>query len=184
MSADLQQPCAHCGECVRACPDALDPEALFFALVRDDDAAARAGRLDACSECNRCVAVCPSHIPLLDWFRWGKADLRARADADALRQRFAARNARLARERAERAARRRDAASTVPLPVQTISHNEVLAAIARGRNRKAREKSGAAPAAAVAHNQAGDGRPGAGGLGMAPVAKPSGEATIRDDRKP
>lgn len=128
-----QQPCIHCGECVRACPDALNPETLFFALVHDDPAAARAGRLDACSECNRCVEVCPSHIPLLDWFRWGKAELRARADAGVLRQRYLARNTRLARERAERAARRRDTTSTVPLPVQTISHNEVLAAIARGR---------------------------------------------------
>ena len=48
-----QQPCIHCGDCARACPDALDPEALFFTLVQDDFAAARAARLDACSECNR-----------------------------------------------------------------------------------------------------------------------------------
>lgn len=132
-----QQPCVHCGECARVCPDALNPEALFFALVHADAAAARTSRLDACSECNRCVEVCPSHIPLLDWFRWGKAELRARADADALRQRYLARNRRLERERAERATRRRDAASTVPLPVQTISHSEVLAAIARGRKKRA-----------------------------------------------
>ena len=136
-----QQPCIHCGECTRVCPDALNPDALFAALVRDDFAGASAQRLDACSECNRCVEACPSHIPLLDWFRWGKSELRARADTDALRERFLARNARLARERAERAARRRDAASPVALPVRTISHADVLAAIARGRKKRAEKRT-------------------------------------------
>ncbi|WHZ17913.1 MAG: hypothetical protein OJF55_000062 [Rhodanobacteraceae bacterium] len=139
MSAETvlaeQQPCIHCGDCARVCPEALNPEALFFALVQDDFAAARPARLDACSECNRCVEVCPSHIPLVDWLRWGKAELRERERADAMRARFLARNARLARERAERAASRREARpnTSVTLPAQTITHNEVLAAIARGR---------------------------------------------------
>lgn len=133
-----QQPCVHCGECARTCPDALDPEALFFALVRDDFATARGQRLDACSECNRCVEVCPSHIPLLDWFRWGKAGLRERARAEDARNRYVAHNARLARERAERAARRREVPSPTALPAQTISHAEVLAAIARGRAKRGR----------------------------------------------
>jgi electron transport complex protein RnfC len=134
----IQQPCIHCGDCARACPDALNPEALFFALVRDDFAAARGQRLDACSECNRCVEVCPSHIPLLDWFRWGKSELAAHAHADALRTRFIARNSRLARERAERAAARREvrADAATALPAQTISHADVLAAIARGRAKR------------------------------------------------
>ncbi|MDE2498299.1 MAG: 4Fe-4S dicluster domain-containing protein [Xanthomonadaceae bacterium] len=134
-----QQPCIHCGDCARACPDALNPEALFFALVRDDFAAARAARLDACSECNRCVEVCPSHIPLLDWFRWGKSESHERARAAGARARFLTRNARLARERAGRAARRREMPAAAALPAQTISHAEVLAAIARGKARR-REK--------------------------------------------
>ena len=128
-----QQPCIHCGDCVRACPDALNPEALFFALVQDDFPAACTARLDACSECNRCTEVCPSHIPLLDWFRWGKLELAHRARTDEARKRFETRNARLARERA---ARRRGIPSPIALPTQTISHAEVLAAIARGTARR------------------------------------------------
>ena len=131
-----QQPCTHCGDCARACPDALDPEALFFALAQDDLAAAHAARLDACSECHRCVEVCPSHIPLLDWFRWGKSELHERAHADAARKRYLTRNARLARERAGRAAKRREIPSPAALPAQTISHADVLAAIARGRAKR------------------------------------------------
>lgn len=137
--ASHQQPCTHCGDCARVCPDTLNPEALFFALVKDDFAATRVARLDACSECNRCVEVCPSHIPLLDWFRWGKSELNERARSGDARKRFLARNLRLARERAERAARRREMPSATALPAQTISHAEVLAAIARGKARR-REK--------------------------------------------
>jgi electron transport complex protein RnfC len=138
MSSDpsMQQSCVHCGDCARACPEALNPEALFFALVRDDFAAARAARLDACSECNRCTDACPSHIPLLDWFRWGASELHERARAEEARKRYVARNTRLARERAERAARRREVPSPTALPAQTISHAEVLAAIARGRAKR------------------------------------------------
>lgn len=135
-----QRPCIHCGDCARVCPDALDPETLFFALVQDDFVSAHTARLDACSECNHCVEVCPSRIPLLDWFRWGKAELAERARADEARKRFEARNARLERERVERAARRREAASLVALPAQTISHAEVLAAIARGRAKRGQHR--------------------------------------------
>lgn len=136
IDASIQQSCVHCGECARACPESLDPEALFFALVQDDFAVARAARLDACSECNRCVEVCPSHIPLLGWFRWGEAKLVERARADDARERFLARIARLARERGVRDARRREAHPPMAPAAQTISRSEVLAAIARGRAKR------------------------------------------------
>lgn len=134
-----QQPCTHCGECVRACPEGLSPEALFFAAVHDDWPALHAGRLDACTDCNRCVEVCPSRIPLVEWFRWGKSELRGHDKAEAARARFLARNARLARERTERTARRRATVPTAPTAIplaQTISHAEVLAAIARGKAKR------------------------------------------------
>jgi electron transport complex protein RnfC len=139
MSTDsIQQPCTHCGECARACPEALNPEALFFALAGDEWNAARSLRLDACTECNLCTEACPSHIPLLDWLRWGKSELAARDRAEAARARFARRHARLAREREARAARRRETPSPkATSPAQAISHAEVLAAIARGRKKRA-----------------------------------------------
>ena len=136
LHTDKQQPCIHCAECVRACPESLDPKSLFFALTDDDFDTARGARLDACTECNRCAEVCPSHIPLLDWFRWGKSAFLERAQAGAARKRFLARNARLARERAIRAARRREVPTSTALPAQTISRSEVLAAIARGKARR------------------------------------------------
>ena len=133
-----QQPCTHCGECARACPVQLDPEALFFALTDDAFGQAYRLQLSACTLCAACDAVCPSHIPLSTWLRWGQSEQAAREHAAAARARFEARTGRLAREQAERAARRRERLPATPaaLPTQTISHAEVLAAIARGQARK------------------------------------------------
>ncbi|MGH8233201.1 MAG: 4Fe-4S dicluster domain-containing protein [Rhodanobacteraceae bacterium] len=140
MSADpsAQQPCIHCGDCARACPESLNPEALFFALIDEDWTKAQRNALDACTQCNRCVEVCPSHIPLLDWFRWGKAELAVQYRARLARMRFEAQNKRLVREREDRAVRRGGVggpARTTPA-VRTISKQDVLAAIARGQARR------------------------------------------------
>ena len=149
----IQQPCVHCRECSRACPESLDPETLFLALAGDDWPSVRAGRLETCSECNRCTGVCPSHIPLLDWFRWGKSELREQARADAARARFLARNARLARERDELEAARHEGRTARPaaLPAQAISRKDVLAAIARGRSRRGRASAAPVPLDAPRH---------------------------------
>ncbi len=136
MSAESrQQPCIHCSDCARACPESLDPERLFFALTADDLAAAHALRLDACTECNLCAEVCPSHIPLVDWLRWGKPELRARERADGAKARHVARTARLADEREARAAHR-VAGVAANAPARGISRQQVLAAIARGRAKR------------------------------------------------
>lgn len=139
-------PCIRCGECARVCPAQLQPQQLLADLRADDLAEAQAHALADCIECGLCAYACPSHIPLVDWFRWGKAELRAqaeaRASADAARGRFLAREARLARERAERlqrsAAKRADAAASAQpdVPTSPISKDAVLAAIARGRAKK------------------------------------------------
>ena len=70
--------------------------------------------LTACIECGCCDFVCPSHIPLVQWFLYGKGQLRQRAietrATDLARERFEAREARLLRkkqERAEKMARRK-----------------------------------------------------------------------------
>ncbi len=70
--------------------------------------------LSACIECGCCDFVCPSHIPLVDWFRFGKGELRKRAleseAAELARKRFENREARLLRikqERAEKMTRRK-----------------------------------------------------------------------------
>ena len=99
-------PCIRCGDCARACPEMLAPQELYR-LVADAqiELACEAG-LDACTECGDCNAACPSRIPLLEWLSFGKGELgRARLERVATERagnRFAAREARLARLQKER----------------------------------------------------------------------------------
>ncbi len=106
-----EEPCIRCGRCGQSCPAGLVPNLLAEACRAEDVEEAEALGLFDCIECGCCAWVCPSHIPLVHYFRFGKglaAEVRrARAFAEASRRRTEAREARLAREKAEREARRR-----------------------------------------------------------------------------
>lgn len=155
-------PCIRCGDCADACPVRLQPQELLRLLRNGDDAGAAALGLADCIECGCCAVACPSQIPLVDGYRAAKSRLAAtaaqRARADLARTRFVARGQRLAREQAEKVARvaaRREAVAqeqaaaatpaigdeTAPAataaPAPRMDKSAVLAAIARGKARRA-----------------------------------------------
>jgi electron transport complex protein RnfB len=72
--------CIRCGLCEPVCPRDLSPEALYW--YRDGSDQLDTLRLDACIECRRCDRACPSNIPLTDYFRQSKANLREKSEAD------------------------------------------------------------------------------------------------------
>jgi electron transport complex protein RnfC len=119
-------PCIRCGDCARVSPAQLLPQRLLWQVRADQLEHAQAEGVFDCIECGCCDLVCPSHIPLVQHYRWAKTELRVRArdrvEADAARERFDARTARLTREQAERealhAARKLEAAS--PDAVQAV----------------------------------------------------------------
>jgi len=107
------EPCIRCGDCADACPEALPPARLAARLDVDDLEGALELGLMACTGCGACEPACPSGLPLEARFREARTAaayvLEKRAVADAARERYRQRAARLARlaEEADAAQARR-----------------------------------------------------------------------------
>jgi len=137
-----EMPCIRCGECARVCPALLLPQQLHWQISnRQWDDAGEYGLAD-CIECGCCDFVCPSHIPLVEWFRFGKAEISSiaseRAQAGVARQKYEAREARLTREKAER--RRRMEEKKHALRDDAQRKKKIAEAISRARSRQDEEK--------------------------------------------
>ena len=132
-----EMPCIRCGECARVCPATLLPQQLHLQITNDLWKDVEAYGLSACIECGCCDYVCPSHIPLVDWFRFGKGEMRKRAleheATELARKRFEAREARLIRvkqERAEKMQRRKQM-----LKDKALQQDRIKASIQRAENK-------------------------------------------------
>ena len=69
-------PCIRCGKCVDVCPMGLRPFAIA-SFVRDnlyDEL--KPLRVVDCIECGSCAYTCPAKIPLLDYCKLGKYELK------------------------------------------------------------------------------------------------------------
>ena len=121
-------PCIRCGECAEACPASLLPQQLHFFALGHEHEQLKAYNLFDCIECGACAYVCPSSIPLVQYYRAAKAEIREleqkQQKAEYSKQRFEQRQERLRRAeeqkeaeriaRAERAARAKAAQSEAP----------------------------------------------------------------------
>lgn len=105
-----EMPCIRCAACEEACPAGLLPQQLYWFAKGQEHGKAERWQLFDCIECGACDYVCPSHIPLVGYYRASKDAIRQQrleaARADHARHRFELRQARLAREEAEKQARR------------------------------------------------------------------------------
>ncbi|CNE51737.1 electron transport complex subunit RsxC [Yersinia enterocolitica] len=101
--SEPEQSCIRCGLCVDACPAGLLPQQLYWFSRGEEHEKARNHNIFDCIECGACAYVCPSNIPLVQYYRQEKAEIRT-LDQEAERAaqakaRFEAKQARLEREK-------------------------------------------------------------------------------------
>ena len=110
-----EQACIRCGLCAEVCPALLLPQQLYWFAKSKEFDKAQAHHLMDCIECGACAYVCPSQIPLVQYYRHSKGEIRREAaekiKSDRAKDRFEARQARLEAEEAEKIARRKARAS-------------------------------------------------------------------------
>jgi electron transport complex protein RnfC len=128
------QPCIRCGDCAQACPAGLQPQQLHFFALGQQHEQLKVHNLFDCIECGACAYVCPSSIPLVQYYRAAKAEIRAleqkQLKAEHSRLRFEQRQERLRKAeeqkeaeriaRAERAAKARETPATAEKPADDL----------------------------------------------------------------
>ncbi|MBW5821606.1 electron transport complex subunit RsxC [Yersinia enterocolitica] len=129
--SEPEQSCIRCGLCVDACPAGLLPQQLYWFSRGEEHEKARNHNLFDCIECGACAYVCPSNIPLVQYYRQEKAEIRT-LDQEAERAaqakaRFEAKQARLEREKLARELRHKQAA----VKLTDVDQQRVEAAVSR-----------------------------------------------------
>ncbi|CAI2448692.1 electron transport complex subunit RsxC [Serratia quinivorans] len=137
-----EQSCIRCGLCVDACPAGLLPQQLYWFSRGEEHEKARNHNLFDCIECGACAFVCPSNIPLVQYYRQEKAEIKA-IDLEAARTaeakaRYEAKLARLEREKLAREERHKKAA----VKLTDGDQDAVQAALARVRSKNAAPATG------------------------------------------
>lgn len=132
-----EQSCIRCSACADSCPADLLPQQLYWFSRGQQHDKAQAHNLKDCIECGACAYVCPSNIPLVQYFRKEKAEIReieleAKRTAEA-KVRFEARQARLEREKAARLERHKQSA----VQPGAKDNDAIQAALARVKSKKA-----------------------------------------------
>ena len=104
------QACIRCGMCAEACPASLLPQQLFWYAQSQNYERLEAHNLFDCIECGACSYVCPSNIPLVQYYRASKGEMRKLAEekimSDRARERFEFQKARKEKEEAAKIAKR------------------------------------------------------------------------------
>lgn len=148
--------CIRCGQCADACPATLLPQQLLWYSKARDPAKLQEYNLFDCIECGACAYVCPSEIPLVQYYRVAKAEIREQQrealKAEQAKARFEARNARLEQEKQQRLARNQQLAAARQ-QTQPNENQAVAEALARVKAQQAEKAAQQATDSAKSHDQ-------------------------------
>jgi len=110
-SPGLHDECIRCSKCAEVCPASLLPQQLYWHARARAWERIQEFHLFDCIECGCCSAVCPSVIPLVQYYRAAKSEIRAAQKAqvksDRARIRFEFRERRLQLKKQQEDERRR-----------------------------------------------------------------------------
>jgi electron transport complex protein RnfC len=70
--------CIRCAKCVAVCPMGLEPYLLTRQAKNSLWDALENDKIQDCIECGCCLYTCPANVPILDWVRFGKAEVLKR----------------------------------------------------------------------------------------------------------
>ncbi len=158
-------PCIRCGECMDACPVNLLPQQMYWHSRSHEFDKVEKLKVFDCIECGCCSFVCPSQIPLVQYYRFAKSEIKKikqeEQAAELAKQRHEFKLARLEREKQERDARlkaKKEAvkqkaaaeqaeanASSASAAKKPASAAAAAQAAARAHQKSAEKDSGAAP---------------------------------------
>ncbi|URQ91610.1 electron transport complex subunit RsxC [Pseudoalteromonas sp. SCSIO 43101] len=149
-----EKACIRCSACADACPASLLPQQLqWFAKSKEYDKLNEHNLFD-CIECGACAYVCPSEIPLVQYYRVAKAEIKEQQaeqiKAERAKERFEARKERLEREQEERQNRHK----RKPAAKSDSEKQKVADALARVKTKSDDKESKSAVAAAIARAKA------------------------------
>ncbi len=68
--------CIRCGKCAEICPVGLLPYAISSDLRNNETGNLKKLHVADCVECGSCAYTCPAKIPLLDYCKLGKYELK------------------------------------------------------------------------------------------------------------
>ena len=155
--SDYEMECIRCGQCAEACPASLLPQQLQWHAKANELDKCEELNLKDCIECGACAFVCPSEIPLVQYYRQAKAEIRTRQHesqaAERAKIRFEEKNARMERDKAERENRFKKAADNRRKEMKSSDGDDAIAAaIARVKAQKntTKEEPSVKPAVAAA----------------------------------
>ncbi|MFU2509401.1 electron transport complex subunit RsxC [Pseudoalteromonas sp. ASV78] len=150
-----EKACIRCSACADACPASLLPQQLqWFAKSKEYDKLKEHNLFD-CIECGACAYVCPSEIPLVQYYRVAKVEIKEQqaeqVKAERAKERFELRKQRLEREQEARQNRHK----RKPATEKSADEKQKIAdALARVKNKPAKDDDKSAVAAAIARAKA------------------------------